>query len=107
MKRTLVFASSVVSSALCAALLAAPAAAALPKQVGKAEGQVNIIAWPGYIERGASDKAYDWVTQFETDSGCKVDDAEVIQSLDRHVPSIAEAVRGGFVRRTKALELRL
>ncbi|MEZ4364529.1 MAG: ABC transporter substrate-binding protein [Kofleriaceae bacterium] len=44
---------------------AAPAADAL-------EGQLNIVAWPGYIERGETDKAYDWVTQFETDTGCKV-----------------------------------
>ena len=33
----------------------------------------------------------------KSDSGCKVvdNDADVVQSLDRHVPSIAEAVRGG------------
>lgn len=36
------------------------------------EGQVDIVAWPGYIERGESDKNYDWVTKFEADSGCKV-----------------------------------
>jgi putative spermidine/putrescine transport system substrate-binding protein len=36
------------------------------------EGQVDIVAWPGYIERGETDKAYDWVTAFEKDSGCKV-----------------------------------
>ena len=30
------------------------------------------MAWPGYIERGESDKAYDWVTQFEKETGCKV-----------------------------------
>jgi putative spermidine/putrescine transport system substrate-binding protein len=36
------------------------------------EGQVDIVAWPGYIERGETDKAYDWVTQFEQDTGCKV-----------------------------------
>ncbi len=39
---------------------------------GKLEGQVDIIAWPGYIERGATDKKYDWVTKFEADTGCKV-----------------------------------
>jgi putative spermidine/putrescine transport system substrate-binding protein len=39
---------------------------------GESEGQVTIVAWPGYIERGETDKAYDWVTQFEKDSGCKV-----------------------------------
>jgi putative spermidine/putrescine transport system substrate-binding protein len=44
---------------------AAPAAEAL-------EGQVDIVAWPGYIERGETDKGYDWVTAFESDTGCKV-----------------------------------
>ena len=43
----------------------APASAAV-------EGQLDIVAWPGYLERGETDKTYDWVTQFETDSGCKV-----------------------------------
>jgi putative spermidine/putrescine transport system substrate-binding protein len=38
----------------------------------KPEGELNIIAWPGYIERGKNDKAYDWVTPFETATGCKV-----------------------------------
>ena len=27
-----------------------------------AEGQVDIVAWPGYIERGETDTSYDWVT---------------------------------------------
>jgi putative spermidine/putrescine transport system substrate-binding protein len=36
------------------------------------EGALDIVAWPGYIERGASDKNHDWVTQFEQDTGCKV-----------------------------------
>ncbi len=65
MKRT----STVVSLVV---LLSAPALAAPPKTLGKPEGQVNIIAWPGYIERGTTDKKFDWVTQFEKDSGCKV-----------------------------------
>jgi putative spermidine/putrescine transport system substrate-binding protein len=57
---------------LIAALLAAPAPAAPPTAVGKSEGQLNIIAWAGYIERGETDKNYDWVTAFEKESGCKV-----------------------------------
>lgn len=36
------------------------------------EGQLDIVAWPGYIERGETDKNYDWVTQYEKDTGCKV-----------------------------------
>jgi putative spermidine/putrescine transport system substrate-binding protein len=47
----------------------APAAAAASTAL---EGEVDIVAWPGYLERGGTDKAYDWVTKFETDTGCKV-----------------------------------
>jgi len=36
------------------------------------EGALDIVAWPGYIERGTSDSQYDWVTPFERDTGCKV-----------------------------------
>jgi putative spermidine/putrescine transport system substrate-binding protein len=50
---------------------AAPAAGSPPAE-GKLEGQVSIIAWPGYIERGETDKKYDWVTAFEQETGCKV-----------------------------------
>ena len=36
------------------------------------EGQVDIVAWPGYIERGDTDSKYDWAKAFEADTGCKV-----------------------------------
>src|SRR5919197_6349268 len=49
-----------------------PAAAAPAADANKLEGQVDIVAWAGYIERGETDKAYDWVTPFEKDTGCKV-----------------------------------
>jgi putative spermidine/putrescine transport system substrate-binding protein len=42
------------------------------QSLGPGEGQVSIVAWAGYIERGETDPAYDWVTQFEADTGCKV-----------------------------------
>jgi putative spermidine/putrescine transport system substrate-binding protein len=41
-------------------------------EVGAGEGQLNIISWAGYIERGETDPAYDWVTEFEADTGCAV-----------------------------------
>jgi putative spermidine/putrescine transport system substrate-binding protein len=44
---------------------------------GPAEGKLDILAWPAYIERGESDQAYDWVTPFEKPSGCKVTDKTV------------------------------
>jgi putative spermidine/putrescine transport system substrate-binding protein len=40
--------------------------------IGPGEGEVDIVAWPGYIERGETDKGYDWVTGFEQATGCKV-----------------------------------
>ncbi len=40
-------------------------------QVGKGEGEVAIVAWPGYIERGKNDANYDWVTQFERQSAAR------------------------------------
>jgi putative spermidine/putrescine transport system substrate-binding protein len=40
--------------------------------VGEGEGQVDIIAWAGYIERGQTDPNFDWVTGFEAQTGCKV-----------------------------------
>jgi putative spermidine/putrescine transport system substrate-binding protein len=55
-----------------AAALGTTQALAQVKEIGKGEGFVDIIAWPGYIERGETDKNYDWVTAFEQKSGCKV-----------------------------------
>ena len=55
-----------------AATLGAMPALAQVKEIGKGEGFVDIIAWPGYIERGETDKKFDWVTGFEQKSGCKV-----------------------------------
>ncbi|MEB3840118.1 putative ABC transporter substrate-binding protein YdcS [Pseudomonas guariconensis] len=63
-----------LSSAVIGALLASAnlQAAGLPQSIGDGEGRLDIVAWPGYIERGESDKAYDWVTGFEKETGCKV-----------------------------------
>lgn len=40
--------------------------------IGAGEGVVDIVAWPGYIERGQTDPNYDWVTDFEAKTGCEV-----------------------------------
>ena len=48
------------------------AAAAASLRAAEMEKELNIVAWPGYVERGESDKAYDWVTGFEKETGCKV-----------------------------------
>ena len=63
---------SVAASFGALLVLGGAALAEMPKAVGEGEGEVNIVAWPGYIERGESDKNYDWVTAFEKETGCKV-----------------------------------
>jgi len=88
---------SVLAAAGLAAALAAmsghTASAAGPLQsVGAGEGVVDIVAWPGYIERGDTDKDYDWVTGFEKDSGCKVR----IKTANTSDEMVALMNEGGF-----------
>ena len=39
--------------------------------LGEGEGEVNILAWPGYAEDGSNDPEVDWVTPFEKETGCQ------------------------------------
>ncbi|HET6467181.1 MAG TPA: ABC transporter substrate-binding protein [Geminicoccaceae bacterium] len=67
--------STTIHIAGCAgalAFLAAGAGAAPMTAIGPGEGFVDIVAWPGYIERGETDPANDWVSDFEGRTGCKV-----------------------------------
>jgi putative spermidine/putrescine transport system substrate-binding protein len=41
-------------------------------KLGKGEGEVDLIAWGGYVEDGSTDPKVDWVSDFEKDTGCKV-----------------------------------
>ena len=65
---------SILASAAIAVAGAAVATARADMMSGRRQGrgEVAIVAWAGYIERGETDKAYDWVTGFEKDTGCKV-----------------------------------
>lgn len=42
------------------------------KSLGTGEGQVNIVAWAGYVENGSNDPKVNWVSDFEKATGCKV-----------------------------------
>ncbi len=44
--------------------------------LGEGEGQVNLIAWAGYVEDGSTDPKVDWVSDFETETGCQVNDED-------------------------------
>ena len=61
--------SSPSASASASAGPSLPTAADL----GSTQGQsINVLAWPGYVENGSTDKTVDWVTDFQNTSGCKV-----------------------------------
>ena len=62
------------------------------KEIGKGEGQVNIVAWAGYIESGATDKAFDWVTEFEKATSCKVN----VKTAGTSDEMVALMNEGGF-----------
>jgi putative spermidine/putrescine transport system substrate-binding protein len=44
----------------------------MAEELGDNEGSLSVLAWPGYAEDGSTDKAVDWVTPFEEQTGCKV-----------------------------------
>lgn len=74
------------------ALLAVGPVAAQVSALGAPEGQVNIVAWPGYIERGETVAAFDWVTKFEAASGCKVN----VKTANTSDEMVALMNEGGF-----------
>jgi putative spermidine/putrescine transport system substrate-binding protein len=75
----------------CATATTAPEGGPL-QEIGEGEGSVTIVAWAGYIERGATDPGFDWVTDFEAETGCMVQD-KVAATSDEMVALMTE---GGF-----------
>ena len=64
----------------------------MKKEVGAGEGHVDIVAWAGYIENGATDKAYDWVSDFEKATSCKVN----VKTAGTSDEMVALMNEGGF-----------
>jgi putative spermidine/putrescine transport system substrate-binding protein len=61
-----------------------PPATAVPVDVidsiGEPEGELNLVIWAGYAEKGAVDPAYDWVTPFQEETGCTVNTTDMTDS---------------------------
>ncbi len=60
--------------------------------VGPGEGRLDVVGWPGYFERGDSDKNVDWVTPFEKESGCQVD----VKTVGTSDEMVALMNQGGY-----------
>jgi putative spermidine/putrescine transport system substrate-binding protein len=88
----MIIAALMLSACSGAAPQATESAGAAMQKIGEGEGEVSIVAWAGYIERGETDPGYDWVTQFEADTGCKVS-VKVAATSDEMVALMNE---GGF-----------
>ena len=105
-------ASSPPSTAPSASVAAGPS---LPTELGSTQGQtISVLAWPGYVENGSTDKTVDWVTDFQKTTGCTVkpqifgtsDEAYTLYSTNPTQYDVVSAsgdaslrlVRGGFVQ---------
>ena len=78
------------STAPSASAAAASPSANVPASLGATEGALNLVAWAGYVVGGTGGEqvqGYDWVTPFETATGCKVtvkvglDSANMVQLM--------------------------
>lgn len=87
-----VFSVLVLASLVLSACGGASNDSKMKTEIGEGEGQVSIISWAGYIERGETDPAYDWVTEFEAQTSCIVTN-KVAATSDEMVTLMNE---GGF-----------
>ena len=84
------FIAAVVSSITAASV--ATTAFAQMTEIGEGEGELSIVAWAGYVERGETDPAFDWVTGFETATGCMVS----VKTANTSDEMVALMNEGGF-----------
>jgi putative spermidine/putrescine transport system substrate-binding protein len=73
---------AVFALAACTSGGSASAGPSAQASLGAGEGQLNLIIWAGYAERGAVDPNFDWVTPFEASTGCKVNTTDMTDSAN-------------------------
>jgi len=61
----------VIAIVLTMSATVAGAAANPPTKIGKGEGTLTVLAWPGYAENGSSQADVNWVGPFEKATGCQ------------------------------------
>jgi spermidine/putrescine-binding protein len=73
-----------VSALLAAACSGAGGSAAPSSQaeLGEGEGELNMVIWNGYAERGDTFPEFDWVTPFEEETGCLVNTTNMTDSAN-------------------------
>jgi putative spermidine/putrescine transport system substrate-binding protein len=61
-----------IVAAACGGGASSSPAPSMMTAIGAGEGSVNVLAWPGYVEDGSTSPDVDWVSEFETATGCQV-----------------------------------
>jgi putative spermidine/putrescine transport system substrate-binding protein len=67
--------------------VSAPGGVSAPTALGQGEGKLDLVAEPGHVEDGSANPNADWVSDFETQTGCQVtlrtadDDDEVVSLM--------------------------
>jgi putative spermidine/putrescine transport system substrate-binding protein len=81
MNRRLLALAGITALVIAACSSAGGSAAPSPQaSLGDGEGELNLVIWAGYAERGDVDPNFDWVTPFEEETGCKVNTKEMTDS---------------------------
>ncbi len=81
MNRRLLALAGITALVMAACSSSGGSAAPSPQaSLGDGEGELNLVIWAGYAERGDVDPNYDWVTPFEDETGCKVNTKEMTDS---------------------------
>lgn len=62
------------------------------EEVGEGEGELNVLAWPGYAEDGTTDKTVDWVTPFEDKTGCQTN----VKPFGTSDEAVSLMTKGGY-----------
>jgi len=70
----------VIAFGMVAAACGTAGPSGMLEELGEGEGELNLIIWAGYAERGEFDPNFDWVTPFEDETGCMVNVQEMADS---------------------------
>ena len=69
MNRRLLALAGITALVMAACSSSGGSAAPSPQaSLGDGEGELNLVIWAGYAERGDVDPAYDWFTPFEEET---------------------------------------
>ena len=79
------FAAVALVASACGGGGSPSASAKIYDTIGTGEGELNLIVWPGYAEKGANLPEYDWVTPFQDETGCQVKTIKEAGSSDEMV----------------------